>query len=63
MPAVPRQSLAQSLARSLELLDWWRCELDGLRGIEDLRGARIPWSDLPGNAALFAAALGLHVVD
>ena len=48
---------------SVERVELRRCELDGLRGIEDLRGARIPWSDLPGNAALFAAALGLHVVD
>ena len=39
------------------------CDLAGLRGPEALRGARLPWSDIVGNAALFATALGLEIVD
>lgn len=39
------------------------CELDGLRGVEALRGARMPWNDVMQNAPLFAAALGIKVVD
>jgi uncharacterized protein YjbI with pentapeptide repeats len=39
------------------------CELEGLEGIEALRGARIPWNDVLQNAPLFASALGLEIVD
>ena len=39
------------------------CDLTGLDGVEALRGARMPWDDLIQNAALFAAALGLEIVD
>jgi len=39
------------------------CTLDGLAGIERLRGAAMPWADVVGNAALFAAALGIRVLD
>jgi uncharacterized protein YjbI with pentapeptide repeats len=39
------------------------CDLTGLRGIEALRGARLPWNDVLENAPLFAAALGLEIID
>lgn len=39
------------------------CKLEGLLGIEGLRGARLPWSDLLDNALVFAAALGIGLVD
>ena len=39
------------------------CTLDGLAGTERLRGAAMPWADVVGNAALFAAALGIRVLD
>ena len=39
------------------------CDLTRLAGAEALRGARMPWDDLMPNAALFAAALGLEIVD
>jgi uncharacterized protein YjbI with pentapeptide repeats len=39
------------------------CDLTGLRSVEALRGARMPWSDVLENGPLFAAALGLEIVD
>ena len=39
------------------------CELTGLRGAEALRTARMPWNDVVANAPLFAAALGIEIVD
>ena len=39
------------------------CDLSGLRGVEALRGARMPWSDVLENGPLFAAALGLEIID
>jgi uncharacterized protein YjbI with pentapeptide repeats len=39
------------------------CQLEGLEGIEALRGARMPWNDVLQNAPLFASALGLEIVD
>jgi uncharacterized protein YjbI with pentapeptide repeats len=39
------------------------CDLAGLRGVESLRGARIPWNDVLENGPLFAAALGLEIID
>jgi uncharacterized protein YjbI with pentapeptide repeats len=39
------------------------CTLDGLAGVERLRGAAMPWPDVVGNAALLAAALGIRVLD
>ena len=38
------------------------CTLDGLAAVERLRGAAMPWHDVVGNAALFAAALGIRVL-
>lgn len=39
------------------------CQLEGLEGIDALRGARMPWHDVLQNAPLFASALGLEIVD
>jgi uncharacterized protein YjbI with pentapeptide repeats len=39
------------------------CTLDGLAGAERLRGAAMPWGDVVGHAGLFAAALGIRVLD
>ena len=39
------------------------CNLDGLQGAPALRGVRMPWSDVVGNAPLFAAALGIDILD
>ena len=39
------------------------CTLDGLAGLERLRGAAMPWADVVGNAGLLAAALGIRVLD
>jgi uncharacterized protein YjbI with pentapeptide repeats len=39
------------------------CTLDGVVGLERLRGAAMPWADVVGNAGLFAAALGIRVLD
>jgi uncharacterized protein YjbI with pentapeptide repeats len=39
------------------------CDLTGLDGVEALRGARMPWNDVLENGPLFAAALGLEILD
>ena len=39
------------------------CDLTGLSGVEALRTARMPWTDVLENAALFATALGIEIVD
>jgi uncharacterized protein YjbI with pentapeptide repeats len=39
------------------------CDLTGLHGAEALRGARMPWDDVLKNGPLFAAALGVEIVD
>jgi hypothetical protein len=39
------------------------CDLTALRGAEALKGVRMPWNDVLENAPLFAAALGLEIVD
>ena len=38
------------------------CVLDGARGVERLRGARMPYPDVIGAAATFAAALGIGII-
>jgi uncharacterized protein YjbI with pentapeptide repeats len=53
-------SLAGATGERLELVG---CELEGLDGIEVLRGARMRWSDVLANAALFARALGIELVE
>jgi uncharacterized protein YjbI with pentapeptide repeats len=39
------------------------CTLDALAGAERLRGAAMPWADVVGHAGLFAATLGIRVLD
>jgi uncharacterized protein YjbI with pentapeptide repeats len=39
------------------------CDLTALRGVESLRGARMPWNDVLENGPLFAQALGIEIVD
>jgi uncharacterized protein YjbI with pentapeptide repeats len=39
------------------------CDLTGLRGVEALRGARMPWNDVLQTAPLLATALGLEIID
>jgi uncharacterized protein YjbI with pentapeptide repeats len=39
------------------------CTLAGLRGVEALRGARLPWNDVLENAVLFATAVGVEIVE
>jgi uncharacterized protein YjbI with pentapeptide repeats len=53
-------SLVGATGQSIELVG---CELEGLDGVEVLRGARMRWSDVVENAALFARAVGIELVD
>jgi uncharacterized protein YjbI with pentapeptide repeats len=39
------------------------CTLDGLAGLERLRGAAMPWADVVGHAALIADALGIRILE
>lgn len=39
------------------------CDLTGVHGIEALKNARMPWNDVLENAPLFAAALGIEIID
>jgi uncharacterized protein YjbI with pentapeptide repeats len=39
------------------------CELDGLRGVERMRGVRMPWPDVVQIAGLLAAAAGIEIVE
>jgi len=39
------------------------CTLDGLSGVERLRGAAMPWGDIVRHAGLLAEALGIRVLD
>jgi uncharacterized protein YjbI with pentapeptide repeats len=39
------------------------CRLEGASGIEALKGARMPWNDVLANAPLFAAAIGIEILD
>ena len=53
-------TLGEAKATRVELTG---CDLAGLRGVEALRGARMPWNDVLQNAPLFAAALGIELSD
>ena len=50
-------------ASRLQHVELRGCDLAGIRGAESLRGARMPWSDVVENAALFAAVVGIEIVD
>jgi uncharacterized protein YjbI with pentapeptide repeats len=47
----------------LERVELRGCNLMALRGVEALRGARMPWNDVLESAQLFASALGVEIVD
>ena len=40
-----------------------RCTLDGLRGVDRLRGVAMPWADIIAAAGVFAGELGVRVLD
>jgi uncharacterized protein YjbI with pentapeptide repeats len=48
---------------SLERVELRGCDLTGLAGFEALARARMPWADVVENAPLFAAALGIEIID
>ena len=48
---------------TVERVELRDCDLTGVLGAEALRGARMPLTDVIGNAALFASALGIEIVD
>lgn len=50
-------------AATLQRVELRGCDLSGLRGVESLRGARMPWNDVLENAPLFATAAGIEIVD
>jgi uncharacterized protein YjbI with pentapeptide repeats len=39
------------------------CTLDGMTGVDRLRGAAMPWGDVVGHAGLFATELGIRVLE
>jgi uncharacterized protein YjbI with pentapeptide repeats len=39
------------------------CTLDGVAAAERLRGATMPWGDIVGHAGVFAAALGIRLLE
>jgi uncharacterized protein YjbI with pentapeptide repeats len=53
-------TLAEVTVRRVDLIG---CELAGLRGAEALRGARMPWDDVLQSGPVFAAALGIEILD
>ncbi len=50
-------------AATAERVELRGCDLAGVLGVESLRGARMPWHDVLGNAPLFATALGIEIVE
>lgn len=47
----------------LERCEFRRCDLAGLHGVQSLRGAAMEWPDIVNMAGLWAAALGIRVLD
>jgi uncharacterized protein YjbI with pentapeptide repeats len=39
------------------------CTLDGLRGVDRLRGVAMPWNDILAAAGVFAAELGVRLLE
>ena len=50
-------------AATFERCELRDCRLDGLEGVERLRGARMPWPDVVQIAGLLAVATGIEVLD
>ena len=53
-------TLTEVTVRRVDLVG---CELAALHGAEALRGARMPWDDVLQNGPVFAAALGIEILD
>jgi uncharacterized protein YjbI with pentapeptide repeats len=53
---------ASLVGASSERIELVGCELEGLDGVEVLRGARMRWEDVVENAALFARAVGIELI-
>jgi uncharacterized protein YjbI with pentapeptide repeats len=47
----------------LRLCEFRQSKLAGLRGVESLRGAALEWPDIVELAGLWAAALGIEVLE
>ncbi len=39
------------------------CNLDGLQGVENLRGAAMPWPEIVAMAGVWASALGIEEIE
>jgi len=48
---------------ALQRVELRGCDLAGVRGVDALRGVRMPWNDVLENAPLFALAAGVEIVD
>ena len=48
---------------TIERVDLSACDLAGASGVDALRGARMSWDDVLANAPVFAAALGIEILD
>ena len=48
---------------TLDRVELRGCDLEGLKGAERLRGARMPWPDIVASAGTFAATLGIVASD
>ena len=47
----------------LQACEFRRSDLSGVQGVASLRGAAMPWSDIVELAGVWAAALGIEVLD
>jgi uncharacterized protein YjbI with pentapeptide repeats len=47
----------------LDRCEFRRCELTALEGVQSLRGSAMEWSDIVSMASVWAAALGIGVLD
>jgi hypothetical protein len=39
------------------------CVLDGLRGVDRLRGVAMPWADIVAAAGVFAGEIGVRLLE
>jgi len=58
--ALREASFSECTLDRVELRD---CDLSGAQGAAALRGVRMPWPDVIANAGLFAAVVGIEIVD
>ena len=47
----------------LERCSMRRCTLEGLRGVDRLRGVAMPWDDILAAAGVFAGELGVQLLE